>query len=189
MDCRDRARAAFDLDAADAVEAVADHRVDLRPGVVPGQIEVDLRYLELLAQLDQVGALLERRLDRALDVDVGPRLRQLRRVGQVEIHRPEVRRLRVVDQRAELILGLVDLRGRDDGRFLVAGDFGFGADDVDRRHRADFDAGPVVAQRLPRDVERGLGDAQVVARADQRPVGEAHLRASSRRSAAAAGRR
>ena len=57
---------------------------------------------------------------------------------------------------------------------LVARHFRFRRDDVDRRHRADFDAGLVVLERGARDVERLLRDVEAGDRADQVVVGGAH---------------
>ena len=52
--------------------------------------------------------------------------------------------------------------------------------DVDRRHRADLDAGPVVLHQLRREVERGALVLQVQDGEDEIPVGVAHLRHRAR---------
>ena len=58
----------------------------------------------------------------------------------LDVHRPEVRRRRVEDQRAQRVLRRLDLRLGDDHRLFALGHFGFGFDDVDRRRGADLDA-------------------------------------------------
>ena len=67
-----------------------------------------------------------------------------------------------------------DLRLGDDHRFLALGHFGFGLDDVDRRHRADLDAGAVLLERALRQVERQPLHFEAADGEDQVPVGVLH---------------
>ena len=163
------------LDAAAIEQAVVREDVDGRQQLVLEEAHVEVGRFERLALLDQVGALLQRLGDGGFDVDVARVGRRRRRVGQVDVGRPVVGRRRVEDQAAQVVFGQIDLRGGQNRGLFVARDFGFGADDVDRRHGADFDARPVVAERLAREVERLLRHAQIGARVDQIPVGVAHL--------------
>ncbi len=139
--------------------AFRGHRV-LRLEVHVGQrlvAQVSQRQVVLFQGLslpDQVRAGVERLPDRRIDIH---RLRlEGRRVGQIELHGPEVRRLGVHDERPELIFGLRHGGLRADDGFLARGDFRLRLDDVDRRHRPDPDARLVVLQRLARQIERLL---------------------------------
>ena len=61
----------------------------------------------------------------------------------------------------------LDRRFGEDHRFFAGRDFGFGLDDVERRHGADLDAGAVVLERLLRELERLALHVEVADRVHQ----------------------
>ena len=103
-----------------------------------------------------------------------------RGIAWLQLHRPEIRLRWIQDERPETVLHRADARLRLDHRLFVAGDFRLRFDDVDWRHRADFDAGLVVLQRLAREVERQLRDLQTFDRSHEVVIREAHRIARQR---------
>ena len=101
--------------------------------------------------------------------------RKRHRIGRLEADGPEVRHLRVENQRAQPIFRLLDGGLRHDHGLLVPRHFGLRLDDVDRRHGADLDALLVVGQQPLREVERLLLRLQVVDLVRQVPVGVLHV--------------
>ena len=93
-----------------------------------------------------------------------------RGVGWLEHDGPELRRGRIEDERAQVVLRRLDRRVGDDDTLFVARDLGLRLHDVDRRHRADLDALLVVLQRLLRERQRLLLRLQVADRVRQIPV-------------------
>jgi len=96
-------------------------------------------------------------------------------VGWIERDRPEVRCPRIQDERPQHVLRLFDRRLGDDHALLVAGHLGLRLHDVDGRHRPDFDALPVVLERLLRKSERLLLRLQVVDGVGEIPVRVLHV--------------
>ena len=116
----------------------------------------------------------ERVANRGVGVD-GDRLER-RRVRRLEARVPELGLIgRIRDERPQAILGARDRRFRENHALLALRDFGFGLDDVERRHRADLDARAVVAERPLRELAATALHREVVDGVDQIPVGVLHV--------------
>jgi hypothetical protein len=94
----------------------------------------------------QIGPLLQRASNRGIHID-GDRI-DPRRLDRIDCLLPEVRSAGIENERTQLILGPPDVGLRNDDRLFVPGDLGLGLDNVDGRHRPDFDTRAVVPQRL-----------------------------------------
>ena len=101
-----RIRVADQLRAAEAGRVVIEAQVEVGQRLVPEVLQVVVGDLEPLARRDEVRPLVERARHRGVHVH-GLQLER-RRVGRLKLHRPEVWRLRVEDERAQLVLGLPD---------------------------------------------------------------------------------
>src|SRR3954451_12383759 len=161
------------LRAADAERAVVHARVDVGQHLVLVVLDVHVALLEAVFCRHQVRPLAERVAHGLVDVD--RLLREGRLVGRLEFHRPEVGSARVEDERAQVVLRLLDVGVGDDDALVVARDLGLRLDDVDWRHGADLDALLVVLERLLRQRQRLLLRLQVVDRVDQIPVRVLHV--------------
>ena len=141
-----------ELCPAESLQAVVQRRVHVRKPLVSVEADVDVIGFNGLARLLKVGSAAQRVLHCGFDVH-GHR-DEWRKLSGFDLHRPEVWRAGIEDERAECVFGVADIPFRDDDRLLTTGHFRFGRDDVDGRRRADFDSGARVAQRLVGQIER-----------------------------------
>ena len=79
------------------------------------------------------------------------------------------------DEHAQVVFRGLDLAFGDDHLLFLARDFGLGLNQLDRRHRADFDAPLVVPQRGAREFERLLRDVERADRVHQHQIRTAHV--------------
>ena len=142
-------------------------------------LHLRVAQLEVLPGRGQVGAAVERDLDRPFEVD-GLRRRR-RQIGRHQRRAPQLVVRAADDQALERELVVAQRRLRVDQRLAAGRLVGLRLHDVNRRHRADFDPRSVVADQLRRQVERRLRRVHGLTRVDQFPVRVPHLRHGARR--------
>ena len=161
------------LHAADPGGDIRRVRVHVGKDLVLQIADVDVASFEAVLCRLQIGALVERVANGGIGVD--HLLLKRRRIGRLERGRPEVRRRRIQDERAEVVLGPLDRRFGEDHPLVVARDLRLRLDDVDGRERADLDPLPVVGERLLGEPQRFLLRLQIVDGVGQVPVRVLHV--------------
>ena len=91
-------------------------------------------------------------------------------IGGIESHAPEIRALRIDDQRPEIILGLSRQRARDDQVLAPLRNFRACGDEVEGRRLPDVDPRAVRALQFQREIERALLHVHQCVRGDEQPV-------------------
>jgi hypothetical protein len=110
-------------------------------------------------RLRHVRALIECILNRGIQIQRSWRQHWFFRRN--DVHCPEVRLLRIHNQRAKHVFERLHLGFTDDHSFFVARDFRLRFDDVDGRDGADLDPSLVVLERFLRKSQRFLRHFQL----------------------------
>ena len=156
-------------------------QIELRPREIDLIPEVDVTDFEIVLRLLEVGSLAQRARHCRLEVD---RLCGRRRsIDRVQRRRPERIVRAAHDQPLEGELRRPDVGLRLDERLPAVGGFRLRRHDVDRRERADLDAGLVVLHEFAGEIQRVLRRFDRLNGVDQIPVRvpRVRLRADARR--------
>ena len=162
-----------ELRTPDAGELGPPHEVHRGKRLVAEEPHVVLVGVQLDALRAQLGPALERYPDGVFGVNGIVLVR--RGIDRPDLPVPEPDPVGIADQRLERILGLADLLFREDQLFLAGRRLRLRLQDVDRRHGPHFHLDLVVAQQVPRQLERLRGDLVAPDGEDEIPVSVLHV--------------